>query len=70
MQSLVYKKKVLAEAKIQEDNKRESLRKADEQHQKDKAILIAARQQRKISSSQNVMDRILKSQNKGSLFLE
>ena len=69
MESLVYKKKVLAEAKMQEDKEDKLRRKADEEHRKDVAILQAARQQRKVSSNGTVMDKLSVSQNEGRLSL-
>ena len=69
MQSLVYKKKVLAETRIQEDKEDKLRRQADEDHRQALATLQAARQQRDLTINNTVMDKMAASQNEGRLSL-
>ena len=58
MQSHVYKKKVLAETRIQEDKEDRLRRQAEEDHRQALATLQAARQQRDLTINTTMMDKV------------
>ena len=58
LQSHVYKKKVLAETRIQEDKENKLRRQADEDHHQAIATLRAERQQKDLSIKTTMMDKV------------